>query len=70
MTNKKEQLTIVKVGGAVVEDEARLGRLISDFSHISGRKILVHGGGLIHTDGLAHGHWEAHGGRTVTCPVW
>ena len=41
----KERLTIVKVGGAVVEDEAQLGQLLKDFSAIEGRKVLVHGGG-------------------------
>lgn len=41
----KEKITIVKVGGAVVEDEATLEQLISVFSAISGRKVLVHGGG-------------------------
>jgi len=41
----KERLTIVKVGGAVVEDEAQLAQLLKDFSAIEGRKVLVHGGG-------------------------
>ena len=41
----KEKVTIVKVGGAVVEDEVQLARLLSDFSAIEGRKVLVHGGG-------------------------
>ena len=41
----KEKLTIVKVGGAVVEDELQLSQLLKDFSAIEGRKILVHGGG-------------------------
>ena len=41
----KERLTIVKVGGAVVEDEAQLAQLLKDFSAIDGRKVLVHGGG-------------------------
>ena len=41
----KEKLTIVKVGGAVVEDEAQLSQLLNDFSAIEGRKVLVHGGG-------------------------
>ena len=41
----KEKLTIVKVGGAVVEDEAQLTQLLKDFSAISGKKVLVHGGG-------------------------
>jgi acetylglutamate kinase len=41
----KEKLTIVKVGGAVVEDEEQLAQLLKDFCAIEGRKVLVHGGG-------------------------
>ena len=41
----KQKLTIVKVGGAVVEDELQLSRLLNDFSAIEGNKLLVHGGG-------------------------
>jgi acetylglutamate kinase len=41
----KEKLTIIKVGGAIVEDEAQLTQLLKDFSAIEGRKVLVHGGG-------------------------
>ena len=41
----KEKITIVKVGGAIVEDEARLDQLLHDFGAIEGRKVLVHGGG-------------------------
>lgn len=41
----KEKLTIVKVGGAVVEDEAQLSQLLKDFSAIEGNKVLIHGGG-------------------------
>ena len=41
----KEKLTIVKVGGAVVEDEAQLTELLKAFAAIKGAKILVHGGG-------------------------
>ena len=41
----KEKLTIVKVGGAVVEDEAQLEQLLRNFIAIDGPKILVHGGG-------------------------
>lgn len=39
------KLTLVKVGGAVVEDESQLNTLLDDFSKIVGAKILVHGGG-------------------------
>lgn len=41
----KDNLTIVKVGGNVVEEEASLKALLKDFSRIAGNKILVHGGG-------------------------
>ncbi len=41
----KEQLTVVKVGGAVVEDEQKLQQLLTHFSQIPGHKVLVHGGG-------------------------
>lgn len=40
-----EKITIVKVGGAVVEDEAQLTQLLKDFAAIEGKKVLVHGGG-------------------------
>lgn len=41
----KEKLTIIKVGGKVVEDDASLRLLLSDFAAIEGKKLLVHGGG-------------------------
>ena len=41
----KQKLTIVKVGGDVVEDEAQLSQLLKDFCAIEGKKVLVHGGG-------------------------
>lgn len=41
----KQKVTIIKVGGAVVEDELQLAQLLKDFSAIEGRKVLVHGGG-------------------------
>ncbi|MDR0547539.1 MAG: acetylglutamate kinase [Dysgonamonadaceae bacterium] len=39
------QLTIVKVGGKIVESPTLLPAFIKDFARISGYKILVHGGG-------------------------
>lgn len=41
----KEKLTIVKVGGKIVEEEESLQQLLSDFSAIPGKKVLIHGGG-------------------------
>ncbi|MCC8171639.1 MAG: acetylglutamate kinase [Parabacteroides sp.] len=40
-----EKLTLIKVGGKIVEEEATLARLLHDFSAIEGYKALVHGGG-------------------------
>jgi len=69
ITNKmKERLTIVKVGGAVVEDEAQLAQLLKDFSAIEGRKVLVHGGGRRATQVAARLGIESQmvGGRRIT----
>ena len=41
----KEKLTVIKVGGMIVEEEATLNQLLADFSAIEGYKVLVHGGG-------------------------
>jgi len=40
-----EKLTIIKVGGKIVEEPKSLKQLLSDFSKIEGYKVLVHGGG-------------------------
>lgn len=40
-----EKLTIVKVGGKIVEEEDSLKQLLTDFASIEGNKLLVHGGG-------------------------
>jgi acetylglutamate kinase len=39
------KLTIIKVGGKIVEESGSLENLLTAFSSISGHKILVHGGG-------------------------
>ncbi|MCQ2110493.1 MAG: acetylglutamate kinase [Bacteroidaceae bacterium] len=40
-----QSLIIVKVGGKIVEEPESLQRLLTEFAHIPGLKILVHGGG-------------------------
>ena len=40
-----EKLTIIKVGGKIVEEIETLNQLLDNFSSIKGCKILVHGGG-------------------------
>jgi len=45
-----DRLTIVKVGGKVVEDSQSLNELLDQFKKISGYKLLIHGGGTIATE--------------------
>lgn len=40
-----ENLIIVKVGGAVLEDENSFQKFLIQFNSLAGKKILVHGGG-------------------------
>lgn len=40
-----QKLTLVKVGGAIVESETSLQQLLTEFAKIPGQKVLVHGGG-------------------------
>jgi len=39
------KLTVVKVGGGIVEDAISLNHLLDKFARIEGLKVLVHGGG-------------------------
>ena len=45
-----DRITIIKVGGKVVEDTMSLNALLDQFSKISGYKILIHGGGTTATE--------------------
>ncbi|MCH5176246.1 MAG: acetylglutamate kinase [Prevotellaceae bacterium] len=62
------KLTVVKVGGKIVEDEGTLQQLLKDFSAIEGAKVLVHGGGRSATKVAAQLGIESTmiGGRRVT----
>lgn len=44
-----EKITVVKIGGNVIDDPAVLKRFIADFAAMPGPKILVHGGGKVAT---------------------
>lgn len=41
----KEHLTIIKVGGKIVENSESLNALLKDFAAVEGKKLFVHGGG-------------------------
>lgn len=45
-----EKLTLVKVGGKIVEESDSLETLLQDFRQIAGHKVLVHGGGRLATE--------------------
>ena len=40
-----EKLSIIKIGGNIIEDDASLSTFLKLFSKVEGKKILVHGGG-------------------------
>ena len=41
----KEKLSIVKIGGNIIEDDESLKEFLKLFTNLKGKKILVHGGG-------------------------
>ena len=61
-------LSVIKVGGAVVEDPAQLDILLDGFAKIEGPKVLVHGGGRSATKMAAQLGIESRmvGGRRIT----
>ncbi|QTE23524.1 acetylglutamate kinase [Polaribacter cellanae] len=40
-----EKLSIIKIGGNIIEDTASLDAFLKLFSNLEGKKVLVHGGG-------------------------
>lgn len=44
-----EKLTLVKIGGNIIDDENALNAFLNIFQLVPGKKILVHGGGKIAT---------------------
>ncbi len=44
---QKEQLSIVKIGGNIVDNSDALQQFLSDFNQLPGKKILIHGGGVM-----------------------
>ena len=64
----KEPVIIVKVGGAVVEDDRQLDDLLTRFAAIKAKKVLVHGGGRRATKVAAALGIESRmvGGRRIT----
>ena len=44
-----ERITVVKIGGNVIDNPAALKRFLKEFAALEGPKILVHGGGKLAT---------------------
>ncbi|MCX6317948.1 MAG: acetylglutamate kinase [Bacteroidetes bacterium] len=44
-----DKLYIIKIGGNIIDDEAKLASFLRDFASFNGKKILVHGGGKLAT---------------------
>ena len=43
------KLYIIKIGGNIIDDPAKLNAFLSQFALIEDKKILVHGGGKLAT---------------------
>ncbi len=43
------ELSIIKIGGNIIDDEAKLSSFLDAFAKVKGKKILVHGGGKLAT---------------------
>jgi len=61
-------ISVIKVGGAVVEDSAQLAILLDEFVKVEGPKVLVHGGGRTATQLATKLGIESKmvGGRRIT----
>ncbi|HWJ25001.1 MAG TPA: acetylglutamate kinase [Flavisolibacter sp.] len=46
---KERAVSIVKIGGNIIDDEAKLSEFINSFARVDGHKILIHGGGKLAT---------------------
>lgn len=46
----KDKIYIIKIGGALIDDERLLDQFLDQFSQIKEKKILVHGGGKLATE--------------------
>lgn len=64
-----ETLSIVKIGGNVIDDQDALKHFLYNLAALPGYKLLVHGGGKIATE-TAHKMGipvQMHEGRRITC---
>jgi acetylglutamate kinase len=63
-----EKLFVIKIGGNIIDEDAKLESFLQEFASIEGKKILVHGGGKLATrlaDQLGYPQ-QLIGGRRIT----
>jgi acetylglutamate kinase len=44
-----EKISIIKIGGSIIDNEANLASFLSAYAAVEGKKILIHGGGKLAT---------------------
>ncbi len=64
----KQKLSIIKIGGNIIENKAELSKFLALFSSLDGYQILVHGGGKLATQLATKLGIESEivGGRRIT----
>jgi acetylglutamate kinase len=63
-----EKISVIKIGGNIIDNEANLASFLTAFSRIEGPKILIHGGGKLATKMAADLHipQQMVDGRRIT----
>lgn len=64
----KQKLSIIKIGGNIIENKTELSKFLALFASLGGHKILVHGGGKLATQFATKLGIESKmvGGRRIT----
>ncbi len=63
------KLTVIKIGGNIIDDDLKLASFLKDFASVKGKKILVHGGGKLATrmaEKIEIFHKQLVDGRRIT----
>ena len=45
----RDKLYVIKIGGNIIDDEKNLSSFLKNFASVEGKKVLVHGGGILAT---------------------
>lgn len=50
VSGNRSKLFVIKIGGNIIDDEAKLTSFLKSFAETDGHKILIHGGGRLATE--------------------